>query len=207
MRLLSASSNGIAQALAALAEGLTVMHATETCYGFACDLSNPKAVERLFMIKQRPFDQPVSALFSSVEEAKKYVVWNEQAEKLADEFLPGPLTIILRLKSDAPHSLFPTLDSRSHDLTTHHSPSPTLGVRVSSHPLASELVIRFGRPISTTSANIHGKPSPYSIEEIVKQYEGVAKQPNFLIDSGILPQRKSSRIVDCTETSQRILRS
>ncbi|OGJ59646.1 threonylcarbamoyl-AMP synthase [Candidatus Peribacteria bacterium RIFCSPHIGHO2_01_FULL_55_13] len=204
MRILPASTEGIEAALAVLARGETVMHATETCYGFACDLTNPEAVARLFKIKQRSPDQPVSALFSSIEEAKKYVEWNDRAEKLAQEFLPGRLMIILRLKSDVPYFLFPTPNSPS---TIHHPPSPTLGIRVSSHPLAMELVTRFGRPISTTSANIHAKPAPYSVAEILAQYKNAAGKPDLILDSGTLPFRKPSRIIDCSGSSETILRS
>ena len=95
MRILPATPKGIEAALEALERGETVIHATETCYGFACDLNNLKAVSRLFAIKQRSANQPVSALFSSIEEARKYVEWNDQAEQLAQEFLPGRLMIVL----------------------------------------------------------------------------------------------------------------
>ena len=120
MRILPATPEGIETALAALVDGKTVMHATETCYGFACDLSNPKAVERLFTIKQRSFEQPVSALFPSIEEAKKYVEWNDRAEKLAQEFLPGRLMIVLLMsKKSSPRSLPHTRFTISR---SHHSP-------------------------------------------------------------------------------------
>src|SRR3989338_1205412 len=112
MRILPASTEGIEAALAVLARGETVMHATETCYGFACDLTNPEAVARLFKIKQRSPDQPVSALFSSIDEAKKYVEWNDRAGELAKEFLPGPLTVILPMKTKAPHTLYCIPDIR-----------------------------------------------------------------------------------------------
>lgn len=215
MRILPATPEGIEAALAALASGKTVIHATETCYGFACDLRNPKAVERLFTIKQRSFEQPVSALFPSIEEAKKYVEWNDRAEKLAQKFLPGRLMIILRLKSDAPHTLFPTPISRSPDSPfpisrSPHlpiSPLPTLGIRVSSLLFARTLAAQFGHPISTTSANLHGKPSPYSVKEILEQYKDAPLKPDLILDFGALPSRKPSRIVDCTGTSDTILRS
>lgn len=197
MRILSLSPEAIPAAVAALAKGETVIHATETCYGFACDLSNPKAVERLFMIKQRSFDQPVSALFPSIEEAKKYVEWNDRAEKLAQEFLPGRLMIVLPISKNPPYALYPTP----------HSPSPTLGIRVSSLMFARTLAAQFGRPISTTSANLHGKPSPYSIEEILEQYKDSPLKPDLILDSGSLPLRKPSRIIDCTGSSETILRS
>ncbi|TSC97660.1 MAG: tRNA threonylcarbamoyladenosine biosynthesis protein, partial [Candidatus Peregrinibacteria bacterium Greene1014_49] len=166
-------------------------------YGFACDLNNLKAVSRLFAIKQRSANQPVSALFSSIEEARKYVEWNDQAEQLAQEFLPGRLMIVLLRRNNTPYALHPTPQSHS----------PTLGIRVSSHPIAMELVQKFGRPISTTSANLHGKPSPYSIKEILEQYKDAPEKPDLILDSGPLPLRKPSRIIDCTGSSQTILRA
>ena len=205
MRVLPASPESIQAALAALAQGETVIHATETCYGFACDLSNPKAVARLFAIKQRQSDQPVSALFPSVEEAKKYVEWNDRAEKLAKEFLPGPLTIILLLRSNVPLRIY------SQPFVAESRDSPlrraTLGIRISSNALPTELARKFARPISTTSANIHGKPSPYSVAEILEQYKDAPEKPDLILDSGSLPLCKPSRIIDCTGFSETILRA
>ena len=66
-------------------------------------------MKKLFAIKARPEDQPVSALFPSVEEAKKYVQWNDEADVLAQKHLPGPLTLILLKRSDAPMQIFPSV--------------------------------------------------------------------------------------------------
>src|SRR5262245_56720739 len=107
MRLLPVSAGALQEALSLLQNGGVVAHATETCYGLACDLRNPDAVTRLFVIKRRPLTQPVSALFASVEDAKRYVEWNDRAEELARTYLPGPLTLILPLRPDAPARLFP----------------------------------------------------------------------------------------------------
>ena len=101
------ASKGLIEAIHILKRGGVVAHATETCYGLACDLANPAAVAKLFAIKQRPLDQPVSALFVSIEEAKKWVEWSDEAEKLAAEFLPGPLTLILPLRKKYIGKIFP----------------------------------------------------------------------------------------------------
>ncbi|MDD5056119.1 MAG: L-threonylcarbamoyladenylate synthase [Candidatus Peribacteraceae bacterium] len=196
MKILSVSSAAIQEVLIALRGGGVIAHATETCYGLACDLTNPAAVRKLFRIKKRSADQPVSALFSSVEEAKKYVEWNNEAEKLAKEFLPGPLTLILRQRSDAP-IIFIKPETRNQKPTT--DLPTTIGIRISSHPLAQELVQRFGKPISTTSANIHGLPNTYSSREIIAQFHGQSAQPDLIIDSGDLPKNKPSRIVDLSQ--------
>lgn len=178
-----------------LRKGGVFAHATETCYGLACDLTNPEAVRRLFAIKQRPLNQPVSALFSSIEEAKKYVKWNEEVEMLAKKYLPGPLTIILPLKKNAP-PIFSIPTNNQQPVT-----SNSLGVRISSHPLAQQLVAFFGRPISTTSANIHGQSNPYSPEEMLRQFAGQKTQPDLILDSGTLPPTPPSTVIDLSGQS------
>jgi len=201
LQVLPPSPQAIALALEILNKGGVIAHATETCYGLACDLTNPAAVEKLFAIKERPTDQPMSALFSSVEEAKKYVEWNDEAEKLAEKYLPGPLTLILPLRSDTPEKIYPTQLS-----IIHYPLSISLGIRVSSHPLAQSLASKYGKPISTTSANVHGKPNPYSVEEIHNQFRGSKVKPDLILDSGILPSVPPSTIINLIGNSQEIVR-
>jgi L-threonylcarbamoyladenylate synthase len=199
------ASASLTEALSVLKAGGMVVHATETCYGLACDLTNPAAVAKLFTVKQRPIDQPVSALFASIDEAKKIVEWNDRAEALAKEFLPGPLTLILPARKDMPHAMYIT--PRHKQTVDHvqpatcHLPPATIAVRISSNPFAMHLVQAFGSPLSTTSANLHGKPSPYSTEEILEQYKNMIEKPDLVLDAGPLPFRKPSRIIDCTGTS------
>lgn len=198
MKILTANKSGLQQAITILMAGGTVAHATETCYGLACDMANTKAVQRLFAIKQRPVHQPVSALFASIEEAKTYVQWNARAEELAQESLPGPLTLILLLAPSAPKTLFPTPNAAL--------PGASLGIRISSHPLAMQLVQEFGGPISTTSANVSGKPNPYSAEDIVEQFQNQELQPDIVLDSGRLEQNPPSKVVNLAEGGEHIVR-
>lgn len=195
MKILFISPAGLAEALAILSAGGVVAHATETCYGLACDMSNPRAVARLFHIKQRAADQPVSALFASVEQVKQYVLWNKRAQVLADTNLPGPLTLILPMNPRAPQELYPT-----------PAGGQSLGVRVSSHPVAISLVKAFGRPFSTTSANLSGGPNPYSIAEIERQLCSSDDMPDILLDSGPLPPTPPSRVIDLTHGGEAVLR-
>jgi len=194
MRTVRVSPEATEEALHILAAGGVVAHATETCYGFACDLTNPAAIKKLFAVKTRPLDQPVSALFPSIEEAKKYVEWNDRAEGLAQSHLPGPLTLILPLRKNAP-PIFPT----PHPYL---SPSPNLAIRLSSHPLAMELATRFGKPLSTTSANLHGKPNPYTAQEIERQFAPALMQPDLILDGGNLPATPPSTIIDLTQRDE-----
>lgn len=190
MHVLPADSNGLNAAVKILLDGGIVAHATETCYGFACDLRNPDAVMRLFKIKQRPSDQPVSALFSSLDQAKEYVEWNEEAQRLAEEYLPGPLTIILPMRKGS--DLMPTSSTIL---------SSSLGIRLSSHPFAQQLVMEFGSPISTTSANLHDRTNPYSSNEIRSQFRDREFQPDLILDSGALHPNPPSTVIDLTTAS------
>lgn len=240
MRALPPTPHSLDLAVAVLAAGGIVIHPTETCYGIACDLTNSAAVARLFVLKQRPGNQPVSALFSSITQAKRYVLWNSKADPFVRQHLPGPLTLILPMRPNAPHRLHTTpsmtsepghrtedflSESRSPSFETLRGPllepeprsrwqtlngNPevrTLGIRISSHPVAQKLATLFDRPISTTSANISGKPPTYSVEEIVAQFGGLEGMQDILVlDAGPLPRRSPSTIMDVTGASPREVR-
>lgn len=196
MHILPFNNDSLADAVTILQQGGVIAHATETCYGLACDLSNPLAVKKLFAIKDRPEAQPVSGLFPSLERAKKWVVWNEKADELAAQYLPGPLTMILPVRPDAPGAIFPSLQNYA-----------TLGVRISSSPVAQALAAACTFPISTTSANVHGKPNPYSAEDIAAQFEGREMQPDLVLNSGTLPQVPPSTVINLTTNEDQTLRA
>ena len=185
MKVIPFSDAAIAEAVAVLKAGGIVAHATETCYGFACDLTNENAVAKLFAIKKRPLNQPVSALFASVNDAQRYVTWNTEALELAKKHLPGPLTLIIPLRIDAPRRLHLCAKKTA-----------ALGMRVSSHPIAQELVTRYKSPLSTTSANLHGADNLYSPEEILEQFALKEFQPDLILDSGPLPGNPPSTVID-----------
>lgn len=192
------SDDHLQEAASVIHAGGIVAHATETCYGLACDLTNAEAVQKLFKLKKRPEDLPVSALFSSVEEIKKWVEWNEKAQELAEKYWPGPLTIVLPVQVNVHISV---------QLGVHIPPrsrldeGSTVGVRVSSHPIAQKLAELCGVPLSTTSANLHGKPEPYSAEEVAEQL-----QPDLILDSGLLPHAKPSTVVVVKNSEVEVVR-
>ncbi len=204
MKIIHESPEALAEAVTVLEAGGVVIHATETCYGITCDLTNPKALERLFAVKQRPLDQPVSALFSSLEEAQKYVIFSDKALSLAEKYLPGPLTLVLPPEKNPP---FP-ISVCPQPLFTLHSSFliSSIGVRLSSHPFAQALALAFGKPIATTSANLHGKPNPYAVSEIEAQWAQSSQLPDLVIDSGLLPIAPPSTVIEVISDSIRVLR-
>ncbi len=226
MHILPESPEAIDAALTVLQSGGIVIHATETCYGIACDLTNPKAVEKLFRVKKRPPDQPVSALFPSMSKAEEYVDFSPRALELAKKYLPGPLTIVLPSKADSPNLfVMPSppapLPVRPHPGGPFRErgdsfPSPrrgeelgvgaTIGIRISSFPLAQILASRFGKPMATTSANLHGLPNPYSVADIQLQLADQQHLPDLFIDSGSLPIAPPSTVIEVIGQELRVLR-
>jgi L-threonylcarbamoyladenylate synthase len=196
MDILPASVDALWRAVRMIHAGEVVAHATETCYGLACDLTNADAVARLFAIKDRPGDQPVSALVPSIDAAKEWVEWGDVAEELARKHLPGPLTIVLRAVEQL--YVVPDLDRIK---------TQNIGIRISSNPVALELAKRCRVPLSTTSANLHGQPNPYSVEEIVAQYHDRDLRPDLALDSGVLPRNEPSAVVVVEGESFSIVRS
>jgi len=191
------SPAALLEALEVLSAGGTVIHATETCYGIACDLTNEDAVKDLFDVKQRPGYQTVSALFASVEAAREYVEISPKAEELFQKYLPGPLTIVLSKKKNAPPIWLTSQGGGTDGL---------IGVRISSYPFAMKLAEAFDKPIATTSANLHGKPNPYSISDIESQWAGALLLPELLIDAGPLPIADPSTVIRISGNAVTVLR-
>lgn len=195
MKIIYPNEAGIQQAIAILEGGGVVAHATETCYGLACDVTNQVALQKVFSIKKRPENMPVSVLFASVTQAKKYVQWSNKAQGLANKYLPGALTLILPVLPGCP--LYITPDAAL---------PKSIGMRVSSHPVAQQLVQNFGSPICTTSANVHGESNPYSVADIKNQYSAKSAMPDLLIDSGTISHNDASTIVSISNDQVNVIR-
>ena len=138
----------IAAAARELASGALVAFPTETVYGLGADATNGEALARLFEAKGRPRINPLIVHVESVKAARKLVIFNPVAVKLAEAFWPGPLTLVLPKGAKCP----------VHDLAS--AGLATLGVRVPAHPVAQALILSAGVPIAAPSANASGEPSP-----------------------------------------------
>jgi len=101
--------------------------------------------------------------------------------------------MILPLRKDAPTMVYPTYQATSNEQRV------TIGMRVSSNPVAITLVTAFKSPISPMSANFHGQPNPYSAEDIVMQFSNEEMQPNLVLNSGMLPHNPPSTVVNLSE--------
>jgi len=193
----SARQTAIISAVAALRRGGLVIYPTETVYGAGVDAASPQAVAKLAKFKSRPLGKPYSVAAADQKMAERYVKLNHTAKKLYRAFLPGPLTVISKLKTFKPFS---------HSSHFNHFLAPgvasetgTLGIRISSYPLVTAIVKKFGRPITATSANEAYKKRPYQISDIINQISDRKKQLiDLIIDAGPLPRREPSTVIDTT---------
>ncbi|EKD63407.1 MAG: hypothetical protein ACD_51C00281G0004 [uncultured bacterium] len=167
-----------------LRNGGVVTHPTDTCYGLACDIFNQKAVDRLYELKQMPKNKPLSIIVGSLEEARKYGVFNDKALELAKKGWPGDLTLVLSRTSEVPTYLNNGID--------------TIGIRIPSDELTLEMLKRWGGPLSTTSANLSKGSNPYSSKDALKG--------DVVIDVGVIPCKKPSTIVSVVDGGISVLR-
>jgi L-threonylcarbamoyladenylate synthase len=129
---------------------------TETVYGLAADATNGLALAKVFETKGRPRINPLIVHVTCRADAERLVTFNEQAQRLADAFWPGPLTLVLPRRADCP----------VHDLAS--AGLSTLAVRVPAHDLARALITASGAPLAAPSANRSGEPSPTRASDVIE---------------------------------------
>ena len=166
---LPATEAGLEDAAKILTDGGLVSFPTETVYGLGADATNDTAVARIFEAKGRPTFNPLIAHVADIEMAKRYVEWSPEADKLASAFWPGPLSLVLPLKVGTGFSPLVTAGLSS------------LAVRLPAHPLAHDLLAKFGKPVAAPSANPSGKISPTAPEHVIA---GLSGKIEAVIDGG-----------------------
>jgi L-threonylcarbamoyladenylate synthase len=176
---------GLARAAAILSEGGLVAFPTETVYGLGADARNGTAVAGIFEAKGRPRFNPLIVHLASVDAARQIVEWNAQAERLAQAFWPGPLSLVLPLRADAGLS----------ELVT--AGLPTVAVRVPAHPIAQALLKAFGGPVAAPSANPSGRISPTEAAHVVA---GLSGRIEGIVDGGACDVGLESTIVGLGDT-------
>lgn len=188
----------IDKAVETLLKGGLIVFPTETCYGLGVDATNSEAVDRLLAFKTKREGKAISVVVTDEKMAEKYVELNETARHLYRTFLPGPITVISKIKANN--------DQFKIDLRL-LSEKETLGVRIPAHDLIIEIVKKLGRPVTATSANSSGKPNPYSLEQWEKQTATRSRNlVDLWIDDGTLVKRPSSTVIDTTSDELTVVR-
>ena len=188
MEIVEASEENIRKAAVIIRLGGVVIYPTDTVYGLGCDPANVDATRRICEIKGRA-DKPLPLACSDVETARRIVEFNPIAERLAERFWPGPLTMVLPARVDYP--IWVTHGAR------------TLGVRVPDHQVARRLAKLSGGVIVSTSANKSGDPPPKTAQEAAEQIGG---EVDLILDAGPAPLRQPSTVIDLSGDELWIIR-
>ena len=173
-------------------QGGVVVCPTDTGYAFSANALDVEAVTRVFELKGRDYSNPIHVAVSSIEEAAKYARFNKAAERLAKSFLPGALTMVLPRKEIIPALLVAGRD--------------TIGIRIPDSKVILNLAAMTNLPLTTTSANISGYPTPYTTTEVIYQLGRDTGKVALVLDQGLLHPPELSTIVDLTVDPPRLLR-
>jgi len=180
----------IEKGISILKQGGVVAFPTDTVYGLGAGANNQQAVERVYRVKERPQNIALPLLLANVSQIGEVaepvppIAW-----LLAHHFLPGALTIVLHKSNSVP------------DIVT--AGGITVAVRVPAHPIPIALAEGLGAPIVGTSANVSGKPSALTADEVYSQF---GNKIDLVIDGGRCPGGRESTIIDVTGDEPVILR-
>lgn len=178
------------EASAVIRSGGLVAFPTETVYGLGGNATNPEASRKIYAAKGRPSDNPLIVHIADFSQLRNIVAEvPQEAEKLAEAFWPGPLTMILRKNDVIPYETTGGLD--------------TVAIRMPSHPVARAFLQDSGCMIAAPSANTSGRPSPTTAQHVWGDLHGKIE---ILLDGGPVGIGIESTIVDLSEERPMILR-
>lgn len=175
-------------ALKLLKNGGVISIPTDTVYGIVCEVFNSVAIEKIYTIKGRESSKALPILIGEIKQLDLIAKpLNFNAQKLADFFWPGALTLIVPGQPNLPHQL---------------SPFSKIGVRMPNHAWLLNFLIKSG-PLASTSANLSGNPEAHSALEVEEQLAG---KVDLIIDGGRISRSIPSTIVDCSSSEIKVIR-
>jgi L-threonylcarbamoyladenylate synthase len=189
MPIFPADDLHLAQAAARLRQGDCVAFPTETVYGLGANALDETAVAKIYAAKGRPSYNPLIVHVADVEAARQLTSgWNEHAQKLADTFWPGPLTLVLPKTPAIPPMVSAGLD--------------TVALRVPAQPIARQLLQEAGVPLAAPSANRSGEVSPTLAAHVLQSLG----EETWVLDGGACEVGIESTVVDVSGPYPSILR-
>jgi len=173
-----------------LKDGGIVAYPTDTVYGLGANPANEQAIEKIYRVKKRTHDLPLPLLLADISDLLKVAsVVPDIAWQLAEHFLPGGLTLVLKKSPWVPSAVTAGGD--------------TIAVRVPNHHVPTAIIRGLGAPLVGTSANISGKPSPVTADEV---YEQLGEKVDLIIDGGMCPGGIESPVMDVSGETPAIIR-
>ena len=184
------NENELDNCIEVLRNGGIVIFPTETVYGIGTNAYCENSVEKIYEIKERPEEKPLSILISNVNEIRKYaIINNSMEEQIIKNFMPGPITIILEKRPE----VFDYITSGKN----------TIGIRIPDNKIILKILEALKLPIVAPSANISGHPSGIELNEILPDFEN---KVDICIDGGKSELSESSTIVQVVDNEIKVLR-
>jgi L-threonylcarbamoyladenylate synthase len=178
------------EAVELLKRGEPVAFPTETVYGLGAPVFQETAVAKIFSIKGRPADNPLIVHVCCLEDVFRLALdIPDSFFILAQKFWPGPLTMVLKKRTEVP-----SIVSAGH---------PTIAIRMPDHPLALRLIRAVGEPLAAPSANLSGKPSPTIAEDVLEDFK---EKSHFVLDGGECRIGIESTVISLSESIPVLLR-
>ena len=182
----------VTRAAEVLRAGGVILFPTDTLYGLGADAFSDAAFQRICEIKDRDERRPIHAVFESLAMAEAYAEISPLGRRLAEAFLPGPLTLVFKKKPSVTTGI-------GHNLSS-------IGVRIPKSKFCLALAHEFGKPYTTTSANMSGAEPPATFEGIIKQLGGNTELIDLAVEGGALPAYLRSTVVDVRGDEPHVLR-
>lgn len=173
-----------------LKKGGVIIYPTDTVYGIGCDVTNKRAVERIYRIKKRRENKPMSFICADFKDIGIFANMTNEQFRLMKKNLPGPFTFVLKSSSRAPKNMV-------------EKKRRTIGVRIPDNKVCLEVVKELGSPITTTSANVSGAEVVIDLAKLSKEF---INKFDLVVDAGIL-DNISSTVVDLSGDEPVILRA
>lgn len=182
-------TNSLYKLIDTVRTGGCIVLPADTCYIFVVDALNIQAIKTLYNIKKRAEEKPIHVCVSSIQQAHELGEINRKAERLLEDFTPGPITVIVKKKDIVPDILVTN--------------TGTIGIRIPDSPCILQFCSEYENPITATSANLSGNHVLQDPQSITKEF---GEQIEYCIPSNHFKYDKFSTVVKAVNEDIQILR-
>jgi len=171
--------------------GGIIIFPTDTVYGLLADATNKKSVKKIFKIKKRMPQNYLPIFIDGIEMVRKIAKISKNQAEFLRKVWPGRVTVVLK---------------RKRGIKLYGINRETIALRIPKFQPLNYLLKTLGSPLTATSANISGKLASGNIKKVLEQFIKQKEKPDFVVDAGNLPKRKTSIVIDLTKKPPKILR-
>ncbi|MCX7830775.1 MAG: L-threonylcarbamoyladenylate synthase [Acidobacteria bacterium] len=173
-----------------LGRGSPVVFPTETVYGIGSSIQKEEHIKRIVELKGREEKKPIAIMCANLDISKKYFEFEKEEIIIAQRFLPGPITLLLKRKETIPQWFYPDFIK--------------IGLRIPNNETALKILESYGKPVASTSANISGQKEAKSFEDVCAYFGKFSDV--LIVDGGKIERGKPSSVIEYEKGEIRVLR-